>query len=98
MPPFFLPDIYAYEERVHAVVAVAAELEAEQYHDIARINQRKEHVLALWNQLLELLLGRRHRLELSVAIQRVFHEMLNVLDMASPSPPNVPMPIANWQN
>ena len=50
---------------------MAAELEAEQYHDIARINERKEHVLALWNQLLELLLGRRHRLELSLAVQRV---------------------------
>ena len=76
-------DIYAYEERVQAVVAVAAELEAEQYHDIGRINQRKENVLALWNELLELLMGRRHRLELSLAIQRVFHEMVNVLDQVS---------------
>jgi spectrin beta len=33
-------DIYAYEERVQAVVAVAGELEAENYHDIARINER----------------------------------------------------------
>jgi spectrin beta len=63
------------------VVAVAAELEAEQYNDIGRINERKEHVLALWNQLLEMLLGRRRRLELSLAVQRVFHEMVNVLDM-----------------
>ncbi len=33
-------DIYAYEERVQAVVAVATELEAEYYHDIDRINER----------------------------------------------------------
>uniref|UniRef100_A0A914HJH5 Spectrin beta chain n=1 Tax=Globodera rostochiensis TaxID=31243 RepID=A0A914HJH5_GLORO len=73
-------DIYAYEERVQAVVAVASELEAEQYHDIGRINERKQNVLALWRELLELLAGRRLRLELSLAVQRVFHDMLNVLD------------------
>uniref|UniRef100_A0A914XEU2 Spectrin beta chain n=1 Tax=Plectus sambesii TaxID=2011161 RepID=A0A914XEU2_9BILA len=73
-------DIYAYEERVQAVVAVAAELEAENYHDIDRINERKENVLRLWNYLLELLLARRVRLELSMAIQRIFHEMVYVLD------------------
>lgn len=33
-------DIYAYEERVQAVVAVAEELESENYHDINRINAR----------------------------------------------------------
>uniref|UniRef100_F1KPP4 Spectrin beta chain n=1 Tax=Ascaris suum TaxID=6253 RepID=F1KPP4_ASCSU len=73
-------DIYAYEERVQAVVAVAGELEAENYHDIDRINERKENVLRLWNYLLELLLARRVRLELSMAIQRIFHEMIYVLD------------------
>lgn len=33
-------DIYAYEERVQAVVAVASELESENYHDVGRINDR----------------------------------------------------------
>ena len=33
-------DINAYEERVQAVVAVAKELENENYHDIDRINAR----------------------------------------------------------
>jgi len=33
-------DINAYEERVQAVVAVAQELENENYHDIGRINSR----------------------------------------------------------
>lgn len=33
-------DILAYEERVQAVVTVSQELEAENYHDIDRINAR----------------------------------------------------------
>ena len=33
-------DIYAYEERVQAVISVAYELEQENYHDIERINAR----------------------------------------------------------
>ena len=65
-------DIYAYEERVTAVVAVAKELEAENYHDINRINARKDNVLRLWNYLLELLRARRTRLELSLGLQRIF--------------------------
>uniref|UniRef100_A0A913HUS6 Spectrin beta chain n=1 Tax=Strongyloides stercoralis TaxID=6248 RepID=A0A913HUS6_STRER len=73
-------DIYAYEERVQAVVAVANELDAEKYHDIEKINDRKRKVLELWNQLLELLMARRHRLELSMTIQRIFHDMVYVLD------------------
>ena len=73
-------DINAYEERVQAVVAVAHELEQENYHDIDRINARKDNVLRLWNYLLELLKARRMRLELSLALQKVFQEMLYILD------------------
>lgn len=72
-------DILAYEERVQAVVAVAAELETENYHDMERINARKENVLRLWNYLLELLRARRHRLELSLQLQQNFQEMLHIL-------------------
>uniref|UniRef100_A0A5S6QYZ5 Spectrin beta chain n=1 Tax=Trichuris muris TaxID=70415 RepID=A0A5S6QYZ5_TRIMR len=73
-------DIYAYEERVQAVVAVAQDLEVENYHDIERVNKRKENVLQLWNLLLELLVARRVRLELSMVIQRIFQDMIYVLD------------------
>ncbi|UYV71261.1 SPTBN1 [Cordylochernes scorpioides] len=73
-------DIYAYEERVQAVVAVAKELEAENYHDIDRINARKDNVLRLWNYLLELLRARRSRLEHSLALQQTFQEMIYILD------------------
>ncbi|XP_038072907.1 spectrin beta chain, non-erythrocytic 1-like isoform X2 [Patiria miniata] len=73
-------DIYAYQERVLAVVAVAQELEEERYHDIERIIARKDNVLRLWDYLIELLKGRRARLDLSLEIQRIFQEMLLLLD------------------
>lgn len=68
-------DIFAYEERVQAVVAVANELDAEKFHGIDQIKERKDKVLELWNLLFQLLLARRVRLELSMAIQRIFHDM-----------------------
>lgn len=73
-------DINAYEERVQAVVSVADELTAENYHDIDRIAARKNNVLRLWNYLLELLRARRMRLEMSLNLQRIFQEMLYILD------------------
>ncbi|XP_076252536.1 spectrin beta chain isoform X3 [Rhynchophorus ferrugineus] len=73
-------DIFAYEERVQAVVSVAAELEAEKYHDMDKINARKDNVLRLWNYLLELLRARRNRLDLSLQLQQNFQEMLHILD------------------
>nr|XP_020441851.1 spectrin beta chain, non-erythrocytic 1 isoform X1 [Monopterus albus] len=73
-------DIAAYEERVQAVVAVAKELEAESYHDIKRITARKDNVIRLWEYLLELLKARRQRLELNLGLQRVFQEMLYIMD------------------
>lgn len=72
-------DINAYEERVSAVVAVALELEQEKYHDIHRINARRDNVLRLWNYLLELLHARRMRLELTLSLYKVFKEMLYIL-------------------
>jgi len=68
-------DIFAYEERVEAVKAVANELEKENYYDQNRINARKENVIRLWNYLLELLRNRRARLEMSLGLQQAFQEM-----------------------
>lgn len=73
-------DIFAYEERVQAVVAVSNELQAENYHDIERILARKENVLRLWGYLLELLRARRMRLECSIQLQQNFQEMIYILD------------------
>ncbi|KAI6170719.1 Spectrin beta chain [Aphelenchoides bicaudatus] len=73
-------DIYAYEERVQAVVAVANELEAENYHDYERINKSKDYILELWEQLLAMLKARRVRLDSNKKVQRVFNEMIDILD------------------
>ncbi|XP_042339519.1 spectrin beta chain, non-erythrocytic 1-like, partial [Plectropomus leopardus] len=73
-------DIAAYEERVQAVVSVAKELEMERYHDIKRITARKDNVIRLWEYLLELLKARRQRLEMNLGLQRVFQEMLYIMD------------------
>nr|XP_032818474.1 spectrin beta chain, non-erythrocytic 1-like isoform X1 [Petromyzon marinus] len=72
-------DMAAYEERVHAVLHVAQELQAENYHDVARVAARRDNVLRLWRYLQELLCGRRARLEANVALQRTLHEMLHLL-------------------
>ncbi|XP_050677383.1 spectrin beta chain isoform X1 [Leptidea sinapis] len=73
-------DIFAYEERVQAVVAVCGELQAERYHDMERVCARRDNVLRLWAYLLELLRARRARLELSLQLQQNFQEMLYILD------------------
>uniref|UniRef100_UPI00358EA8B4 spectrin beta chain, non-erythrocytic 1-like n=1 Tax=Myxine glutinosa TaxID=7769 RepID=UPI00358EA8B4 len=73
-------DITAYEERVLAVVDVAKELETEGYQDVNRVVARRDNVLRLWDYLLELLRARRHRLEVNLALQRVFQEMLHIVD------------------
>ncbi|KAM6977452.1 spectrin beta chain, non-erythrocytic 1-like [Aplochiton taeniatus] len=73
-------DIGAYEERVQAVLSVAMELEAESYHDMKRVAARKENVLRLWEYLLELLKARRRRLETHLGLQRVFQEMIHIMD------------------
>ncbi|NXH18808.1 SPTB1 protein, partial [Bucco capensis] len=73
-------DTEAYKERVQAIVAVAKELEVEGYHDIQRINGRKDNILRLWEQLLELLATRRQRLEMNLTLQHLFQEMLHCID------------------
>ncbi|NXD87920.1 SPTB1 protein, partial [Halcyon senegalensis] len=73
-------DTAAYKERVQAIEAVAKELELEGYHDIQRINGRKDNILRLWEQLLELLAARRQRLEMNLALQHLFQEMLHSID------------------
>lgn len=76
-------DIYAYDDRVQAVVDRAQDLEAENYHDIDRVNARKDNVLRLWQYLMELLRGRRRRLERTLAMYQTFEEMMQLLDQMS---------------
>ncbi|XP_034783719.2 spectrin beta chain, erythrocytic-like isoform X1 [Acipenser ruthenus] len=72
-------DIGAYQERVQALQALSNELEAENYHDSKRINARKDNILRLWEYLLELLSARRARLEMNLALQKTFQEMLHII-------------------
>ncbi|XP_077313254.1 spectrin beta chain, non-erythrocytic 1-like isoform X1 [Lithobates pipiens] len=73
-------DIIAYSERVQAVNAVADELEAENYHDIRRILARKCNVSRLWDYLKELVAARRRRLLMNLELQRMFQDLLYLMD------------------
>ncbi|XP_031552905.1 spectrin beta chain, non-erythrocytic 1-like isoform X2 [Actinia tenebrosa] len=73
-------DIMAYEERVNTLVAVADELIKENYHDKDRIETGKMKIIELWELLLVLLKQRRARLEKCMHLQRVFQEMINIID------------------
>ncbi|XP_060133827.1 spectrin beta chain, erythrocytic isoform X2 [Zootoca vivipara] len=73
-------DTAAYKERVQAIEEVAKELEMENYHDIKRINARKDNILQLWEYLLELLQARRRRLEMNLKLQQLFQDMLHSID------------------
>ncbi|XP_046711712.1 spectrin beta chain, erythrocytic isoform X1 [Silurus meridionalis] len=73
-------DIAAYAERVQSLVALSKELESERYHDAKRINARKDNILRLWDYLQELLSARRGRLEKNLTLQRIFQEMLYIIN------------------
>ncbi|XP_028915128.1 spectrin beta chain, erythrocytic [Ornithorhynchus anatinus] len=73
-------DTAAYEERVKALEKLAQELEQENYHDVKRIKAHKDNILRMWAYLLELLQARRHRLELTLALQKLFQDMLHSID------------------
>ncbi|XP_032261196.1 spectrin beta chain, erythrocytic [Phoca vitulina] len=73
-------DTAAYEERVKALEDLAQELEQENYHDQKRITARKDNILRLWSYLQELLRSRRQRLEMTLALQKLFQDMLHSID------------------
>ncbi|ERE78798.1 spectrin beta chain, brain 2-like protein [Cricetulus griseus] len=73
-------DIVAYSGRVQAVDAVAAELAAEQYHDIKRISARQHNVARLWDFLRQMVAARRERLLLNLELQKVFQDLLYLMD------------------
>ncbi|CAB1335514.1 unnamed protein product [Coregonus sp. 'balchen'] len=73
-------DIAAYEERIQGVVAISKELESERFHDAKRIDVRKDNILRLWDYLQELLKARRARLDKNLTLQRIFQEMLYIIN------------------
>lgn len=72
-------DIVAYSERVQAVSAVAAELEAERYHDLRRVLTRRDNVVRLWDFLRQLLAARRERLLLHLELQKMLQDLAHLM-------------------
>lgn len=73
-------DIAAYEERVQGVAELAQALAAEGYHDARRVVAQRDSVLRQWALLTGLVGARRTRLEQNLALQKVFQEMVYMVD------------------
>lgn len=73
-------DISSYEERIQVVADLAQEMESEGYYDICRIAAQKDNILRQWNLLKDLLSSRRKRLERNLALQKIFQEMVYMID------------------
>uniref|UniRef100_A0A2K6PJQ6 Spectrin beta chain n=1 Tax=Rhinopithecus roxellana TaxID=61622 RepID=A0A2K6PJQ6_RHIRO len=73
-------DIAAYEERVQGVAELAQALAAEGYYDIRRVAAQRDSVLRQWALLTGLVGARRTRLEQNLALQKVFQEMVYMVD------------------
>ncbi|XP_077141682.1 spectrin beta chain, non-erythrocytic 4 [Ranitomeya variabilis] len=73
-------DISSYEERIQVVADLAQEMESEGYYDICRITAQKDNIQRQWNLLKELLSARRARLERNLALQKIFQEMVYMID------------------
>ncbi|XP_039570876.1 LOW QUALITY PROTEIN: spectrin beta chain, non-erythrocytic 2-like, partial [Passer montanus] len=72
-------DIAAYGSRVRAVTAVAAELEAERYHDMGGIATRRDHVVSLWEALRAQVAARRERLRAHLELQRLLRDLEHLM-------------------
>ncbi|XP_070620878.1 spectrin beta chain, non-erythrocytic 4 isoform X2 [Erythrolamprus reginae] len=73
-------DICSYQERIQVVLELAQEVESEGYYDSRRIVAQKDNILRQWGLLTELVSARRARLEQNVALQKVFQEMVYMID------------------
>lgn len=73
-------DISSYQERIQVVVDLAQGVESEGYYDSKRISAQKDNILRQWGLLTELVSARRARLEQNVALQKVFQEMVYMID------------------
>ncbi|XP_010283608.1 PREDICTED: spectrin beta chain, non-erythrocytic 4-like, partial [Phaethon lepturus] len=73
-------DISSYQERIQVVVELALEMESEGYYDTKRISAQKDNILRQWGLLTELVCARRARLEQNLALQKIFQEMVYMID------------------
>lgn len=72
--------LFSYNNRFIVIGKSQKLCKAIHFLDTNSFNFRKDNVLKLWSYLLELLKARRLRLELSLSIQKIFQEMLYILD------------------
>ncbi|XP_063168593.1 spectrin beta chain, non-erythrocytic 4 [Candoia aspera] len=73
-------DISSYQERIQVVLELAREVESEGYYDSRRIIAQKDNILRQWGLLTELVRARRVRLEQNIALQKIFQEMVYMID------------------
>uniref|UniRef100_A0A8C5RPI7 Spectrin beta, non-erythrocytic 4 n=1 Tax=Laticauda laticaudata TaxID=8630 RepID=A0A8C5RPI7_LATLA len=73
-------DISSYQERIQVMLVLAQEVESEGYYDSRRILAQKDNILRQWGLLTELVSARRTRLEQNVALQKIFQEMVYMID------------------
>ena len=73
-------EIIAYKERVLAVESLANKIESEQYHDMEKVNTKKERVMLLWGNLLTQLDVRSSRMKKHLELHKIFQEMINIID------------------
>lgn len=73
-------DISSYQERIQVVLELAQEVESEGYYDSRRIIAQKDNILRQWGLLTVLVSARRTRLEQNVALQKIFQEMVYMID------------------
>uniref|UniRef100_A0A8B9NPQ8 Calponin-homology (CH) domain-containing protein n=1 Tax=Accipiter nisus TaxID=211598 RepID=A0A8B9NPQ8_9AVES len=73
-------DISSYQERIQVVVELALEMESEGYYDTKRISAQKDNILRQWGLLTKLVHARRARLEQNLALQKIFQEMVYMID------------------
>ncbi|XP_062523476.1 spectrin beta chain-like [Corticium candelabrum] len=73
-------DIKSYEERVTSLGELARELTDANYHSYLAIRERHDHILRMWNKLLDSLADRRERLRVATSMYKTFQEMIDLLD------------------
>ncbi len=73
-------EIIAYKERVMAVESLAIKIEEERFHDIEKVQARKDRVMELWSSLLVRLGIRSSRLKKHLELHKIFQEIINIID------------------
>lgn len=81
----FESDLSAHQERVEQIAAIAQELNALDYHDVATVNTRCQRICTQWEVLGELTAQRRHNIDdLEKVLERIDQLHLEFAKRAAP--------------